>query len=114
MSRRELPFSSDSVDPFSFQVLDEINPQSVITSAKQDETMARFLGKLGKGRPHKDGKWKGLLECRVSGGQIGWEGAWDINRTVMCRTVALCPHSLPGAERAKETRNRTFAKRGFW
>ncbi|KAK7797234.1 hypothetical protein U0070_016577 [Myodes glareolus] len=29
------------------RVLDEINPQSVITSAKQDETMARFLGKLG-------------------------------------------------------------------
>ncbi|XP_049988323.1 mutS protein homolog 5 isoform X5 [Alexandromys fortis] len=28
------------------RVLDEINPQSVITSAKQDETMARFLGKL--------------------------------------------------------------------
>lgn len=42
--------SFDSVDPFSFQVLDEINPQSVVTSAKQDETMARFLGKLGKGR----------------------------------------------------------------
>ncbi|KAH0505801.1 MutS protein-like protein 5 [Microtus ochrogaster] len=32
------------------RVLDEINPQSVVTSAKQDETMARFLGKLGKGR----------------------------------------------------------------
>lgn len=28
------------------RVLDEINPQSVVTSAKQDETMARFLGKL--------------------------------------------------------------------
>uniref|UniRef100_A0A0D9R8L4 DNA mismatch repair protein n=1 Tax=Chlorocebus sabaeus TaxID=60711 RepID=A0A0D9R8L4_CHLSB len=28
------------------RVLDEINPQSVITSAKQDENMTRFLGKL--------------------------------------------------------------------
>uniref|UniRef100_A0A2K6K804 MutS homolog 5 n=1 Tax=Rhinopithecus bieti TaxID=61621 RepID=A0A2K6K804_RHIBE len=30
------------------RVLDEINPQSVVTSAKQDENMTRFLGKLGK------------------------------------------------------------------
>ncbi|XP_054542721.1 mutS protein homolog 5 isoform X12 [Pan troglodytes] len=29
------------------RVLDEINPQSVVTSAKQDENMTRFLGKLG-------------------------------------------------------------------
>lgn len=29
------------------RVLDEINPQSVVTSAKQDEAMTRFLGKLG-------------------------------------------------------------------
>ncbi|OBS60140.1 hypothetical protein A6R68_08767 [Neotoma lepida] len=29
------------------RVLDEVNPQSVVTSAKQDETMTRFLGKLG-------------------------------------------------------------------
>ncbi|XP_011800228.1 PREDICTED: mutS protein homolog 5 [Colobus angolensis palliatus] len=28
------------------RVLDEINPQSVVTSAKQDENMTRFLGKL--------------------------------------------------------------------
>ncbi|XP_052020093.1 mutS protein homolog 5 isoform X2 [Apodemus sylvaticus] len=28
------------------RVLDEINPQSVVTSAKQDEAMTRFLGKL--------------------------------------------------------------------
>lgn len=34
--------------PFFFQVLDEINPRSVVTSAKQDENMTRFLGKLGK------------------------------------------------------------------
>lgn len=34
--------------PFSFQVLDEIDPRSVVTSAKQDENMTRFLGKLGK------------------------------------------------------------------
>uniref|UniRef100_A0A452R9F1 MutS protein homolog 5 n=1 Tax=Ursus americanus TaxID=9643 RepID=A0A452R9F1_URSAM len=30
------------------RVLDEINPRSIVTSAKQDENMARFLGKLGK------------------------------------------------------------------
>uniref|UniRef100_A0A452R9F8 MutS protein homolog 5 n=1 Tax=Ursus americanus TaxID=9643 RepID=A0A452R9F8_URSAM len=29
------------------RVLDEINPRSIVTSAKQDENMARFLGKLG-------------------------------------------------------------------
>ncbi|XP_042794225.1 mutS protein homolog 5 isoform X2 [Panthera leo] len=29
------------------RVLDEINPRSVVTSAKQDENMTRFLGKLG-------------------------------------------------------------------
>ncbi|EPY85389.1 mutS 5-like protein [Camelus ferus] len=29
------------------RVLDEIDPQSVVTSAKQDENMTRFLGKLG-------------------------------------------------------------------
>ncbi|XP_034380438.1 mutS protein homolog 5 isoform X4 [Arvicanthis niloticus] len=29
------------------RVLDEVNPQSVVTSAKQDEAMTRFLGKLG-------------------------------------------------------------------
>ncbi|XP_017516950.1 mutS protein homolog 5 isoform X4 [Manis javanica] len=29
------------------RVLDEINPQSVVTSAKQDESMTQFLGKLG-------------------------------------------------------------------
>ena len=34
--------------PF-FQVLDETNPRSVVTSAKQDENVTRFLGKLGKG-----------------------------------------------------------------
>ncbi|XP_060225029.1 mutS protein homolog 5 isoform X2 [Meriones unguiculatus] len=28
------------------RVLDEVNPQCVVTSAKQDETMTRFLGKL--------------------------------------------------------------------
>ncbi|XP_069880220.1 mutS protein homolog 5 isoform X4 [Dipodomys merriami] len=28
------------------RVLDEINPQSIVTSAKQDENMTRFLGKL--------------------------------------------------------------------
>lgn len=28
--------------------MDEINPRSVVTSAKQDENMTRFLGKLGK------------------------------------------------------------------
>ncbi|XP_031202643.1 mutS protein homolog 5 isoform X3 [Mastomys coucha] len=28
------------------RVLDEVNPQSVVTSAKQDEAMTRFLGKL--------------------------------------------------------------------
>lgn len=29
------------------RVLDEVHPQSVITSAKQDETLTAFLGKLG-------------------------------------------------------------------
>ncbi|XP_051043294.1 mutS protein homolog 5 isoform X4 [Phodopus roborovskii] len=35
------------------RVLDEVNPQSVITSAKQDETMTRFLGKLASQEPQE-------------------------------------------------------------
>uniref|UniRef100_A0A2I3G429 MutS protein homolog 5 n=1 Tax=Nomascus leucogenys TaxID=61853 RepID=A0A2I3G429_NOMLE len=38
------------------RVLDEINPQSVVTSAKQDENMTRFLGKLGKDLEHREHK----------------------------------------------------------
>ncbi|XP_059137505.1 mutS protein homolog 5 isoform X2 [Peromyscus eremicus] len=37
------------------RVLDEVNPQSVITSAKQDETMTRFLGKLAS-QEHREPK----------------------------------------------------------
>ncbi|KAL0622735.1 MutS protein-like protein 5 [Plecturocebus cupreus] len=37
------------------RVLDEINPQSVVTSAKQDENMTRFLGKLAS-QEHKEPK----------------------------------------------------------
>ncbi|XP_016070829.1 PREDICTED: mutS protein homolog 5 isoform X2 [Miniopterus natalensis] len=33
------------------RVLDEINPRSVVTSAKQDENMTRFLGKLASQEP---------------------------------------------------------------
>ncbi|XP_063563188.1 mutS protein homolog 5 isoform X5 [Gorilla gorilla gorilla] len=44
-------FMPDAPDQESLKllqrVLDEINPQSVVTSAKQDENMTRFLGKLG-------------------------------------------------------------------
>ncbi|KAK2113418.1 MutS protein msh5 [Saguinus oedipus] len=44
-------FMPDAPDHESLQllqrVLDEIKPQSVVTSAKQDENMTRFLGKLG-------------------------------------------------------------------
>ena len=37
------------------RVLDEINPQSVVTSAKQDEAMTRFLGKLAS-EEHREPK----------------------------------------------------------
>nr|XP_055120398.1 mutS protein homolog 5 isoform X6 [Symphalangus syndactylus] len=37
------------------RVLDEINPQSVVTSAKQDENMTRFLGKLAS-QEHREPK----------------------------------------------------------
>ncbi|XP_059965058.1 mutS protein homolog 5 isoform X3 [Mesoplodon densirostris] len=37
------------------RVLDEIDPQSVVTSAKQDETMTRFLGKLAS-QEHREPK----------------------------------------------------------
>ncbi|XP_044234249.2 mutS protein homolog 5 isoform X4 [Ursus arctos] len=37
------------------RVLDEINPRSIVTSAKQDENMARFLGKLAS-QEHKEPK----------------------------------------------------------
>uniref|UniRef100_G3TGD4 MutS protein homolog 5 n=1 Tax=Loxodonta africana TaxID=9785 RepID=G3TGD4_LOXAF len=33
------------------RVLDEVNPQSIVTSAKQDENMTRFLGKLASREP---------------------------------------------------------------
>ncbi|XP_073080684.1 mutS protein homolog 5 isoform X3 [Manis javanica] len=37
------------------RVLDEINPQSVVTSAKQDESMTQFLGKLAS-QEHREPK----------------------------------------------------------
>ncbi|EFB18159.1 hypothetical protein PANDA_020400, partial [Ailuropoda melanoleuca] len=37
------------------RVLDEINPRSIVTSAKQDENMAQFLGKLAS-QEHKEPK----------------------------------------------------------
>uniref|UniRef100_A0A8B7VKK3 MutS protein homolog 5-like n=1 Tax=Castor canadensis TaxID=51338 RepID=A0A8B7VKK3_CASCN len=46
-------FMPDAPDQESLKllqrVLDEINPRSVVTSAKQDENMTRFLGKLASG-----------------------------------------------------------------
>ncbi|XP_046495145.1 mutS protein homolog 5 isoform X7 [Equus quagga] len=35
------------------RVLDEINPRTVVTSAKQDESMTRFLGKLASQEPRE-------------------------------------------------------------
>lgn len=37
------------------RVLDEIDPRSVVTSAKQDENMTRFLGKLAS-QEHREPK----------------------------------------------------------
>ncbi|XP_036023970.1 mutS protein homolog 5 isoform X1 [Onychomys torridus] len=37
------------------RVLDEVNPQSIVTSAKQDETMTQFLGKLAS-QEHREPK----------------------------------------------------------
>ncbi|MEJ1271044.1 mutS homolog 5 [Cricetulus griseus] len=55
------------------RVLDEVNPQSVITSAKQDEAMTRFLRKLGKDGLKK-GKWKEATEVWRSEMQEGTTG----------------------------------------
>ncbi|XP_060019223.1 mutS protein homolog 5 isoform X5 [Lagenorhynchus albirostris] len=52
-------FMPDAPDHESLQllqrVLDEIDPQSVVTSAKQDENMTRFLGKLAS-QEHREPK----------------------------------------------------------
>nr|XP_055246037.1 mutS protein homolog 5 isoform X12 [Gorilla gorilla gorilla] len=52
-------FMPDAPDQESLKllqrVLDEINPQSVVTSAKQDENMTRFLGKLAS-QEHREPK----------------------------------------------------------
>lgn len=89
--------------PFSFQVLDEIDPRSVVTSAKQDENMTRFLGKLGKDwkrekRKNGEGQNYGMFQ-RLKGLvlrsysqeiRIGWEGRWERGkRTMMYRLMAL-------------------------
>ncbi|XP_066108984.1 mutS protein homolog 5 isoform X1 [Saccopteryx bilineata] len=50
-------FMPDTPDHESLQllqrVLDEINPRSVVTSAKQDENMTEFLGKLASQEPRE-------------------------------------------------------------
>ncbi|KAM8779407.1 mutS protein homolog 5 [Rhynchonycteris naso] len=50
-------FMPDTPDHESLQllqrVLDEINPRSVVTSAKQDENMTQFLGKLASQEPRE-------------------------------------------------------------
>ncbi|XP_021115754.1 mutS protein homolog 5 isoform X14 [Heterocephalus glaber] len=52
---RRLLSSPLRVSPSAARVLDEINPRSLVTSAKQDENMTHFLGKLAS-QEHREPK----------------------------------------------------------